>query len=499
MWAAALAACSLVSTASTAWLCRGSRPVAAVGLAIAVAAASMPVWASWTGTNVILRSAVLAAPAAVAAGLAWVATAWSPRGGWSLPAAAATGLALVAVAVEVLVYEPFADPWCSRSLPFREAPGLRRRLRDRRTGLRSPSSGWRPSGIGLAVVVTSRAAPIAVRVGVTVSLLAVGTGLVVELAWRDTDAWARTTSSSLAWAVAPAAGGMVLVVARAMRTRRAVDGLLHDLEEGRVEGVQFAVPGEERWVDAAGEEVPASPSGLVVLDDVDGPAVRIAAGHGTPEATGLTPARRLALSNARLTAVTAARLREVQAAQRRTVARADAERRRIERDLHDGAQQVLVSAAFHLSVAQARGGSSPGVTGAQSGVTAALDRLRDIVRGHEPAVLAEEGLAPALEELSAEASAETTVVVRGDREPAYDVALAAYHCGAALAAAAAPEPCRLEVVVTDDVLRLTAQSDADLSGALPVAVLDRIGAVGGTVRECQGGPGWAVEVNLPCA
>ena len=251
VWAAALAACSLVSGAATAWLCRGSRPVAAVGLAIAVAAASLPVWASWTGTHVVLRSAVLAAPGAVAAGLAWVTTAWSPRGGWSLPAAAATGLALVAVAVEVLVYEPFADPWCSRSCRSVSPPA---------SGVASATDalvavsllGLAAAGVGLAVVVTSRAAPVAVRVGVTVSLLAVGTGLVVELARRDTDAWARTTSSSLAWAVAPAAGGMVLVVARALRTRRAVDGLLHDLEEGRVEGVQFArarrgAVGGRRW------------------------------------------------------------------------------------------------------------------------------------------------------------------------------------------------------------------------------------------------------------
>ncbi len=68
---------------------------------------------------------------------------------------------------------------------------------------------------------------------------------------------------------------------------------------------------------------------------------------------GLTPATRWALRNAQLAAVARARLAEVQASQRRIVAASDAERRRIERDLHDGAQQRLVSVAFHLRVALA--------------------------------------------------------------------------------------------------------------------------------------------------
>ena len=65
----------------------------------------------------------------------------------------------------------------------------------------------------------------------------------------------------------------------------------------------------------------------------------------------LTPAIRLALQNAQLAAVAKARLADVQASQRRVVAASDSERRRIERDLHDGAQQRLVSVAFHLKVA----------------------------------------------------------------------------------------------------------------------------------------------------
>src|SRR3712207_6849347 len=93
----------------------------------------------------------------------------------------------------------------------------------------------------------------------------------------------------------------------------------------------------------------------LVLSAPAGPAVRLLLPPGVAPGevvAGLTPARRLMLVNARLTAEARARLRELQASQRRAVATRDAERTRIERDVHDGAQQRLVSAMFHLSLAQ---------------------------------------------------------------------------------------------------------------------------------------------------
>src|ERR1700738_1111200 len=102
-----------------------------------------------------------------------------------------------------------------------------------------------------------------------------------------------------------------------------------------------------------------------------------------------------AVSNAEnLAALTASRAR--------IVAAADETRRRIERDLHDGAQQRLVSLALALRAAQAAVPPGPGNLGADlakvaEGLVSVLDDLREMARGIHPAILSEGGLAPALE------------------------------------------------------------------------------------------------------
>ena len=93
---------------------------------------------------------------------------------------------------------------------------------------------------------------------------------------------------------------------------------------------------------------------------------------------------------------------ELTASRARIVAAADQARRRIERDLHDGAQQRLVSLALQLRAAQA---AMPPELGAEldhavAEATGALDELREIARGIHPAILAERGLAPALKTLA---------------------------------------------------------------------------------------------------
>ena len=131
---------------------------------------------------------------------------------------------------------------------------------------------------------------------------------------------------------------------------------------------------------------------------------------------GLTPATRWALRKAQLAAVARARPAEVQASQRRILAASDAERRRIERDLHDGAQQRLVSVAFHPRVALA--GAYPATasrfTSAEAGVRDALAHLRRLAHGIFPSVLATEGLAAALDELAAASDVPATLTIRVD-------------------------------------------------------------------------------------
>ncbi|HET7009597.1 MAG TPA: sensor histidine kinase [Anaerolineales bacterium] len=112
----------------------------------------------------------------------------------------------------------------------------------------------------------------------------------------------------------------------------------------------------------------------------------------------------LALENEQLQAELRARLDELAASRARIVEAAQAERQRIERDLHDGTQQRLVSLAMTLGLAEAKFAADPGaaqayVREARSGLSEALQELRELSRGIHPAILTERGLREALGEL----------------------------------------------------------------------------------------------------
>jgi signal transduction histidine kinase len=114
-------------------------------------------------------------------------------------------------------------------------------------------------------------------------------------------------------------------------------------------------------------------------------------------------AARLGMENERLHAEVLAQLDDLRAAQARIVAAGDAERRRLERDLHDGAQQQLVALSLALRLIRPQPGSDPAarLTGlidqADRQLRLAIDELRELAHGIYPAVLADEGLAAALE------------------------------------------------------------------------------------------------------
>src|SRR5262249_56563756 len=104
----------------------------------------------------------------------------------------------------------------------------------------------------------------------------------------------------------------------------------------------------------------------------------------------------LTLENARLQAELRARLAELQASRARLVEATEAERRRIERDLHDGTQQRLVSIAMSLGLLEAKLPASPGqaqpiVRETREALAAALDELRDLTQGIHPPILAQRG------------------------------------------------------------------------------------------------------------
>ena len=100
----------------------------------------------------------------------------------------------------------------------------------------------------------------------------------------------------------------------------------------------------------------------------------------------------LALRNERLDAELRARYEDLRASQARLVAAGDEARRRIERDLHDGAQQRLVSLALMLRMAARRHPDDPDLVRAGEELKNALQELRELARGIHPAVLTERGL-----------------------------------------------------------------------------------------------------------
>ena len=495
-WVLAVSSGCLLLGVAAGWLYRSSRPGVAVGVTAAVVGAALPVWASWTSVPTWLRSVVLVAPVVTAAGLSQIALRWLP-GRRSAFGASAWLLALTAVIVHGLGYDPFTDPWCSRVCRSAGGPVVE----GASSSVVLTVSGLLVLGtvaVGVAGALFRSAAPTAVRGTVGASMVAVGLLSGVELVARDTEVWARTSSVWLPWTVGPPSVLLLVLGVRAAAMRRSIDEVLQNLEGGRADNVHFAVPGERRWVDAYGRDVDHDVAATVVLRDEHGPTVRLVDAAGGDASSPLTPSRQLALANARLTALTAARLDDVRAAQRRVAQRADTERHRIERDLHDGAQQTLVSAAFHLSAAASRADGTREIEETQTAVAAALVRLRELVHGSVPTVVRDEGIRAGLDELVAEADSPVACAVRGDREPPQEVSVVVYLCAAAVVGRAAPAPCSLELDVGEAAVGLVAESATDLTDSLPIDLVDRVGALAGTASATRGHAGWRVEVWLPC-
>jgi signal transduction histidine kinase len=142
-------------------------------------------------------------------------------------------------------------------------------------------------------------------------------------------------------------------------------------------------------------------------------------------------AARLALENARLSAELHSQLDKVKESRARIVAAADDERRRIERDIHDGAQQRLVALALELRSAQRRlTAADPELertlASAVNELQVAVEELRELARGVHPAILTEEGLAAALESLVIRAPLPVTVETVPDERLAAEVEATAY-------------------------------------------------------------------------
>jgi signal transduction histidine kinase len=206
-----------------------------------------------------------------------------------------------------------------------------------------------------------------------------------------------------------------------------------------------------------------------------------------------------------------AHAREQLAASRaRIVEAGDAERRRLERNLHDGAQQRLVSLSLMLRLAGRRVADDPEASAflerAGDELAQALQELRELARGIHPAVLTERGLAPALQALAARAPLPVELALPQDRLPAPVEAAAYYLVSEALANVAKHARAslvRVEVERSDGRARVEVADDgvggADASGGSGLRGLaDRVEALGGWLTiDSPPGQGTALVAEIP--
>jgi signal transduction histidine kinase len=257
--------------------------------------------------------------------------------------------------------------------------------------------------------------------------------------------------------------------------------------------IAYWLAGSQRYVDAAGRPVrePAAAPGRtltpLVRDDR-----RIAIVSHTAALPDLEraigAAVRLALENERLQAETLAQLDQLRASRIRIVETGDAERRQLERDLHDGAQQHLLALSYDLrlarSQAQADGDAPTGslLTEATVEAQAALSELRTLAHGIYPAILSEAGLAPAVATLAETASLPVEIIAVPQRRYVPAVETAAYLFvaeGLDDAAHRNASHVTVDIVQDGEWLMITAEDDGSNRTSEFVEAADRVGALNG--------------------
>ncbi len=383
--------------------------------------------------------------------------------------------------------------------------------------------GW---AVALALLTALRmtrgshaARPVAASAAVYLSLVAatfavsldrgfVGNGTVERRLWLGQAAALLGVASFAAWNLA-----------RARRARSKVAGLVVELTRspppGGLRDVLAGIAGDpalvlayplgepERLVDGRGRPVELATDLETTSLVQDGRAVAVL-GHrpGLLDDEQLVEevaeAARLALENERLQAEVRARLEELRASRARIVEAGDAERKRLERDLHDGAQQRLVALSLSLRLLRGRMDDAGGkLEAAENELRQAAAELRELAHGIFPAVLADEGLAAALEALAEEGS----VPIRLDGIPAtrYDASVeTAAYTVVAEAARASTEPLTVGASASDRTLVVEVGTRGD--GLDVTALEDRIGALDGRLVVTPGTDGGVtIRAELPCA
>src|SRR4051812_24712347 len=283
----------------------------------------------------------------------------------------------------------------------------------------------------------------------------------------------------------------------------------------------YRVPGEQSYIDGRGQPIPppaprgqrpAAPAqrdrrelALLVYD---------ASLEDDPELVGaVAAAAAIALDDERLRTESEDRHAELRASRERIVTAGDAERRRLERNLHDGAQQRLVSVALQLRMIQSRIDTDPALAkrlAASAGdeLSKSLEELRELARGIHPSVL-NHGLKPALDSLASRSGVPTSVSFHAQERLPEPVELAAYFVAsealANVAKYAQATQASVRVSRSNGVAVIEIADDGvggadETAGTGLLGLADRVAALDGTLRILSPpGAGTVVTADLPCA
>jgi signal transduction histidine kinase len=233
----------------------------------------------------------------------------------------------------------------------------------------------------------------------------------------------------------------------------------------------------------------------------------------TPElVASVAAAAGLAVENERLEAALSARLEDLRRSRARIVEVGLAERRRLERNLHDGAQQRLVALSLTLRMAQGKIRKAPDtaetlVAAAQEELTTALEELRELARGIHPAVLSDRGLQAAVEALAVRSPLPVRVVeVPGERLPEPVEAAAYFVIAEALTNVAKYADANEATVAVrrQNGHALVEVRDDGVGGADPArgsgleGLADRVGALDGSLSlDSPPGAGTILRAEIP--
>jgi signal transduction histidine kinase len=321
---------------------------------------------------------------------------------------------------------------------------------------------------------------------------------------------------------------------RARLARSAVGDLLVDLREPAAPGklrdslaralrdptlrLAYWVPEYDAYVGMDGEPLTPGAGQVTTFVERSGAPVAALVHDATlaaePELVGaVTSAAGIALENERLQADLRARLSDLRASRARIVEAGDTARRKLERDLHDGAQQRLVSISVVLRLIAGKvapdSAEAQLLANAREELAASLEELRNLAQGIHPAVLSDHGLEVAVESLAARTPLRVVHEVRLEDRPPAQVEVAAYYVIAEaltnVAKYADAQSATVRVAREHDTL-VAEVADDGCGGADPASgsglrgLADRVEALGGRLRVWSPpGGGTRLRAEIPCA